>query len=115
MAVDCSRGAFCIQACRYGVLNVGRNVLTISQALASVGNWEALRKFGAEKKSPIGYKPFALACMRHKSSLLGDDTERYIDGYIERVKVLIKIELGVHRFLGVRGSFRLNGLLTVDG
>ncbi|CAM9893714.1 unnamed protein product, partial [Sphacelaria rigidula] len=35
------------------------------KALASVGDWEALRKFSNDKKSPIGYKPFALACMRH--------------------------------------------------
>lgn len=57
------------------------------QALASVGEWEALRKFGAERKSPIGYKPFALACMRNiKSGLLQDDAERYIDSYIERVR-----------------------------
>ncbi|CAM9620876.1 unnamed protein product, partial [Laminaria digitata] len=56
------------------------------KALASVGDWEALRKFGAERKSPIGYKPFALACMRNsKSGLLNDDSERYIDSYIERV------------------------------
>lgn len=45
-----------------------------------------MRKFGAERKSPIGYKPFALACMRQaKSGLRGDDTERYIDSYIEKV------------------------------
>ncbi|CAM9915708.1 unnamed protein product [Ectocarpus sp. 4 AP-2014] len=56
------------------------------KALASVGEWEALRKFGAERKSPIGYKPFALACMRKmQTGLLGDDTERYITGYIERI------------------------------
>lgn len=53
-----------------------------------MGEWEALRKFGAERKSPIGYKPFALACMRKKQTvLLDDDTERYITGYIERVSV----------------------------
>lgn len=53
-----------------------------------MGEWEALRKFGAERKSPIGYKPFALACMRKKQTgLLGDDTEQYITGYIERVSV----------------------------
>lgn len=56
------------------------------QALASIGEWEALRKFSNEKKSPIGYKPFALACMRQtRPGLLGDDTERYMDSYIERV------------------------------
>lgn len=53
-----------------------------------MGDWEALRKFSNDKKSPIGYKPFALACLRHmRSGMAGDDTERYIDGYIERVRI----------------------------
>lgn len=57
------------------------------QALASVGEWEALRKFGSERKSPIGYKPFALACMRTKhTGLFGQDAERYITSYIDRVR-----------------------------
>lgn len=70
------------------------------QALASVGEWEALRKFGAERKSPIGYKPFAVACMRQsKTGLLGDDTERYIDSYIERVSVLVAHTPHIHSFV----------------
>lgn len=58
------------------------------QALASVGDWEALRKFANERRSPIGYKPFALACMRHSKpgGLLGDDRDRHIESYIERVR-----------------------------
>eukprot|EP00752_Nemacystus_decipiens_P002885 g2684.t1 len=56
------------------------------KALASVGDWEALRKFGSERKSPIGYKPFALACMRTKQTgLFGEDAERYITSYIDRI------------------------------
>lgn len=29
------------------------------KALAASGQWEALRQFANEKKSPVGYKPFA--------------------------------------------------------
>lgn len=62
-------------------------LMFLLQALASVGEWEALRKFGSERKSPIGYKPFALACMRTKhTGLFGEDAERYITSYIDRVR-----------------------------
>ncbi|CAM9451824.1 unnamed protein product [Discosporangium mesarthrocarpum] len=47
------------------------------KALASSGQWDALRSFCAERKSPVGYKPFAVACMRHGQP--ARETEQYID------------------------------------
>ncbi len=34
------------------------------QCYSSRGAWEALSRLANEKKSPVGYKPFALACMK---------------------------------------------------
>jgi len=39
------------------------------QALAASGQFEALTKFAAEKKSPIGYTPFINACLQHGQTL----------------------------------------------
>ena len=45
------------------------------------GSWMALGKLAAERKSPIGYKPFAIGCIRHKLPAL--ETEKYIDKVVE--------------------------------
>ncbi|CAM9293597.1 unnamed protein product [Phaeothamnion confervicola] len=47
------------------------------RALAAAGQWEQLRRFAAEKKSPVGYGPFARACIAHHQP--AEDTEQYID------------------------------------
>lgn len=47
------------------------------KALAASGQWEALRQFAAEKKSPVGYKPFAQACIQYKQP--ATSTKAYID------------------------------------
>jgi hypothetical protein len=47
------------------------------KALAASGQWEALRQFAAEKKSPVGYKPFAQACIAHRQP--ATSTKGYID------------------------------------
>ena len=47
------------------------------QVYSRRGSWLALGKLSAERKSPIGYKPFAVGCIRHKLPAL--ETEKYID------------------------------------
>jgi hypothetical protein len=48
------------------------------RALAETSQWGALRIMAHEKRSPIGFRPFALACMRASRV---DEAE----GYIERI------------------------------
>lgn len=40
-------------------------------------DWSSLYKLATEKKSPIGYRPFAIACLKYGAS--DAETERYID------------------------------------
>jgi hypothetical protein len=47
------------------------------QCFSRTGSWSNLAKLAAEKKSPIGYKPFALACMKQKQQ--SSETEKYVD------------------------------------
>jgi vacuolar protein sorting-associated protein 16 len=49
------------------------------KALAASGQWEQLRLFGNEKRSPVGYKPFALAAIQHKQP------PQLIEGYIDKI------------------------------
>jgi len=48
-------------------------------ALAASGQFENLKSFSNEKKSPVGYKPFAQACIKHKQP------SGVVEGYIDRV------------------------------
>ena len=48
-------------------------------ALAASGQFEILKSFSNEKKSPVGYKPFAQACIKHKQP------SGVVEGYIDRV------------------------------
>jgi Vps16, C-terminal region len=36
------------------------------RALAASGQWSALKQLSVERKSPIGYRPFAAAALEHK-------------------------------------------------
>lgn len=49
------------------------------KALAASGQWEALRAFANEKKSPVGYKPFAQACIEH------GQPPGAVEAYIDRI------------------------------
>lgn len=70
------------------------------KALAASGQWEALRQFAAEKKSPVGYKPFAQACIAHRQPATSTK------GYIDRITQLEdKCVLHCHHVIN---SFRLD-------
>ena len=43
------------------------------------GEWTMLSKFGNEKRSPVGYKPFAMACIKYKQP------ENEVAKYIEKI------------------------------
>ena len=63
-------------------------------ALADSGQWDALRHFSKDRKSPIGYRPFALVCMKHKRS--PEETREYIEKISEleqRFGLLLDIAL----------------------
>lgn len=47
------------------------------QCFCRSGSWTQLSKLAAEKKSPIGYKPFAVACIKHKRP--ASEVEKYIE------------------------------------
>ena len=47
------------------------------QCYSSTHSWNHLAKLAAEKKPPIGYKPFALACIKHKQP--ASEVEKYVD------------------------------------
>jgi len=47
------------------------------ECYSELHDWSSLYKFAMERKSPIGYRPFALACLKHAAS--DGETERYID------------------------------------
>lgn len=47
------------------------------QCFGSTNSWTHLAKLAAEKKPPIGYKPFALACIKHKQPV--GEVEKYVD------------------------------------
>mmetsp|Transcript_15400 Transcript_15400/g.23213 ORF Transcript_15400/g.23213 Transcript_15400/m.23213 type:complete len:848 (-) Transcript_15400:170-2713(-) len=49
------------------------------QCYSRTGQWEYLSRLAAEKKSPIGYKPFAVACKKN------NQPESEIDKYVERI------------------------------
>ena len=49
------------------------------KALAKSHQWEELKKFGGEKKSPIGYGPFAEACIEQRIA------PEIVAPYIERI------------------------------
>ena len=44
---------------------------------SSTGHWGHLAKLAAEKKSPVGYKPFARACIKYNQPII--EIEKYID------------------------------------
>jgi len=46
-------------------------------AFSATGCWSKLTKLSNEKKSPIGYKPFALACIKYNQPKA--EVERYVD------------------------------------
>lgn len=52
------------------------------KALAASGQWEALRQFANEKKSPVGYKPFAQACIEHRQPA------GVVEAYVDRIPQL---------------------------
>ena len=45
------------------------------KAMAETGQWKHLHEFSQEKKPPIGFRPFAEACLRQKQL---QEAERYI-------------------------------------
>lgn len=45
--------------------------------MSSMGEWILLNKFANEKKSPVGYKPFAAACIKYSRSQ--NETEKYVE------------------------------------
>lgn len=47
------------------------------KALAASGQWEALKQFANDRKSPVGYKAFAQACIEYKQP--SGAVEVYID------------------------------------
>lgn len=47
------------------------------QCYSKTGSWGNLTKLANEKKSPIGYKPFATACIKFKQPV--SETEKYVD------------------------------------
>jgi vacuolar protein sorting-associated protein 16 len=49
------------------------------RALAASGQWAALGLLASEKKSPIGYAPFARAAMRQ------GQPAAEVEGYVERI------------------------------
>jgi hypothetical protein len=49
---------------------------------SSTGHWGHLSKLAAEKKSPVGYKPFAKACMKYGQP--NSETEIYIEKITEQ-------------------------------
>ena len=46
---------------------------------SSTGHWAHLSKLASEKKSPVGYKPFAKACLKYKQPI------QEVDKYIEKI------------------------------
>ena len=64
------------------------------QCFSRTGSWSNLAKLAAEKKSPIGYKPFALACMKHNQPT--SETERYVDkitSFEDRYELYVELSL----------------------
>lgn len=62
--------------------------------LADMGQWTTLHRYANDKKPPIGYKAFALACIKHGQPKA--ETERYvdkIDSKEERFDLYIDLEL----------------------
>ena len=60
---------------------------------SSTGHWGELAKLAAEKKSPVGYKPFAQACMKYNQPT--SETEKYIEKIAvpeDRFDMLFEIE-----------------------
>jgi hypothetical protein len=48
-----------------------------TQVFARSGQWGELTRLANEKRSPIGYKPFALACLQYRQP--GSELEKYIE------------------------------------
>jgi len=64
------------------------------QCFSRTGSWSNLAKLAAEKKSPIGYKPFALACMKHNQPT--SETEKYVDkitSFEDRYELYVELSL----------------------
>ena len=62
--------------------------------LAEMGQWSTLARYANDKKPPVGYKPFAVACMKYNQPRI--ETERYvdrIDSKEERYDLYIDLEL----------------------
>ena len=51
------------------------------KALAASGQWDELRKFANERKSPVGYQPFAERCIEARQP--PDAIAYYIDRMVE--------------------------------
>ena len=45
------------------------------RAIGAMRDWEALEKFSKEKRSPIGYKPFADICISNRAF---QEASRYV-------------------------------------
>ena len=59
-------------------------------------SWALLSKLANEKKSPIGYKPFAQACIKYKQSV--SETEKYIEKITaQEDRYELFMEVGVYR------------------
>ena len=64
------------------------------KALAASGQWDALRAFAAEKKSPVGYRPFVNACVAHGQP--ASETAKYVErlpNADEKFVLLVQLEL----------------------
>jgi hypothetical protein len=61
------------------------------KAMAETGQWKHLHEFSQEKKPPIGFRPFAEACLRQKQM---QEAERYISKISkdeEKYKIYCKV------------------------
>lgn len=64
------------------------------QCFSKTGQWALLKLLAAEKKSPLGYKPFARACIKFKQPV--GETERYIDKIVtpeDRFELFVEVQL----------------------
>lgn len=83
------------------------------RALGESGDWEELERFSKEKKSPIGYAPFAEVCLAHSRK---DEALKYIPRIAdpsERAQFYLRLNMYHEAIISAKESRDVSLLQTI--